>query len=32
MRRQAAAVSASGLDRRLSVPATDDEIARLPRP
>ncbi len=31
MRRQAAAVAVSGLDRRLSVPATDDEIARLAR-
>ncbi len=31
MRRQAAAVAVSGLDRRLSVPRPDDEIARLAR-
>ena len=31
MRRQAAAVAVSGLDRRLGVPAGEDEIARLAR-
>jgi heavy metal sensor kinase len=29
MRRQAAAISASGLDRRLSLPEADDEVRRL---